>query len=175
MSTIIYESGLRFGLYEEGCLFHAEKTQIYKSLGPGVSVVDFILRNKEHEILLIEAKSSSPKPGNQEDFDEYTKEIYNKFAHTIDFYFSLILKRLDDVEGEMPDSFKKVDHSEVKIKLLLVINGHKIEWLSPIAEALRNRLIRQIKTWRLDIAVLNEFQAKEYGLLTAPAEGSEES
>ena len=165
MSSSIYESGLCFGVFEEECLFHVEKSQIYKSLGSGVSIVDFILCGKKQEILLIEAKSSSPKPGNQEDFDEFTNGIYNKFAHTIDLYFSLILKRLDDVRGEMPDSFRTVDYSEVKIKLLLVINGHKDEWLPPITNALRSMLKRQIKIWKLNITVMNDLQAYEYDLL----------
>ena len=166
MSVTIDESNLIFGEYEEESLFRIEKSSLIGSLGEGIRTVEFILRYKDDEILLVEAKSSSPKPGNQEDFDSFIDEIQEKFVHSTELYFSLVLKRLDDKEGEMPDFFRTVDYAKAKIKLLLVINGHKIEWLPPIANALREKLIRHIKTWRLEVAVINHEQAKSYGLLT---------
>ena len=124
-----------------------------------------VIRHKDDEILLLEAKSSSPKPGNAEKFDDFIDEIYQKFCHSMDLYFSLVLKRLDDPNNDMPEYFKTADYSSAKIKLLLVINGHSIEWLPPISDALREKLKRQIKTWKLGLVVINHEQANEYGLL----------
>ncbi|MEA5003852.1 MAG: hypothetical protein VB081_10170, partial [Christensenella sp.] len=132
MSVNIPESGLIFGEYEESHLFYVEKSSIYNKLGNGICTIEFVLYNKHDKVLMIEAKSSSPKPSNQEDFDSFIDEIYNKFAHSVELYFSLVLNRIDDNKGEMPDVFKSTDYSIVEIKLLLVINGHKQEWLSPI-------------------------------------------
>ena len=165
MSITISESGMLFGEYEEADLFCAEESSVYKSMPNGVCTVEFILRGKNDEILMIEAKSSSPKPGNQDDFDGFIDTIYHKFSHSIDLFFALVLKRLVDRYNEMPAYFKSADYSTAKIKLLLVINGHNIEWLPPVSHALCEKLKRQIKTWRLEFAVINHEQAKDYGLL----------
>jgi hypothetical protein len=165
MSVVIKESGLDFGEYEKLDLFHIEESSVYKSMGDSVCTIEFVLRHKNDEILLLEAKSSSPKPSNQVRFDEWIDEVYQKFSHSMDMYFSLVLKRLDDPNGDMPEYFKSADYSTAKIKLLLVINGHEIEHLPPICDALREKLRRQIKTWRLGFTVMNHVQAGEYGLL----------
>ena len=163
MSVVINESGLTFGSYGKEALFHVEASEIRKSLN--LRTVEFVLRHKNDEILLIEAKSSSPRPGNQADFDEFICEISEKFIHTVDLYFSLVLKRVNDTAGDMPDFFKKADYAAVKITLLLIINGHKINWLPPIKDAIKLQIKRHIKTWRLDVAVMNNEQAGSYGLL----------
>lgn len=165
MSVTISESGLYFGEYGESRLFYAEQSSVYKSLGDSICTIEFALYNENDEILMVEAKSSSPKPSNQIDFDGFINEIYDKFAHSIDLYFSLVLKRLDDSKNDMPDCFRTANYSIAKIKLILVINGHKIDWLAPISDALRKKLKMQIKTWRLELAVINHEVAAEYGLL----------
>lgn len=165
MSITIIESGLQFGEYEENRLFHAEQSMIYRSLGKGISTVEFVLFNDPIEILMIEAKSSSPQPSNQENFDDFIEDIYRKFAHSVDTYFSLVLNRLQDKENEMPECFRTADYSISKIRLILVINGHRIAWLPPIRDAIRRKLDRQVKIWRLEIAVINHLQARELGLL----------
>jgi hypothetical protein len=165
MNVVIKESGLDFGKYEKSDLFHMEESLIYKSIKNGIRTVEFILRHKNDGILLLEAKSSSPKPGNQEKFDDFIDDVYRKFSHSADLYFSIVLKRIKDRNNEMPEYFKSADYSTVKITLLLVINGHEIEWLPPICDALRVRLRRQIKTWQLGLVVINQKQASEYGLL----------
>jgi len=161
--VVINESGMAFGLYDSEYLFYIEESYIRKSLD--LRTVEFILGYKDNEVLMVEAKSSSPRPGNLMDFDEFINEISNKFVHSIDLYFSLALKRLNDSSRDMPDFFKKSDYSGIKISLLLVINGHRISWLPPIKDALKSQLKRHIKTWRLDIAVMNHEQARSYGLL----------
>ena len=165
MSITIDESGLQFGANNNADIFHIENSHIYKSLGDSVSTIEFILYKENHSILMIEAKSSSPQPSNRKDFDGFIDEIYVKFAHSIDLFFSIIVKRLKDNHNEMPDNFKTVDYANAKIKLLLVINGHSIKWLAPISEALTRRLKMQLKTWRLEVAVLNNELAADYGLL----------
>jgi len=165
VSVTISESGLLFGEYEESELFHVEKSTIYKSLGDGICTVEFVLRRSLNEILFVEAKSSSPKPNNREDFDEFITGVCEKFAHSIDIFFSLVLRRLDDRKNEMPASFREVEYSTSRLKLVLVIKGHDIRWLSPINDAIKRKLQRQLKTWLLEIAVMNHDLADEYGLL----------
>jgi hypothetical protein len=72
---------------------------------------------------------------------------------------------LDDGEDEMPACFKMAGYSVLEMKLVLVINGHEIQWLPPIKDALQRELKRQTKIWRLELTVLNHELADEYGLL----------
>ena len=165
MSIVIHESDLLFGEYKKEHVFHIEQSTTYKSLGTNIRVIEFVLRHKNNVILMIEAKSSSPKPGNLDDFEDFIEEIREKFVHSVDLFFSVIIGRINDRENDMPDYFKSVDYSNVRIKMLLVINGHKINWLPPVSNALHQKLKRQIKNWQLELAVINHEQAKEYGLL----------
>jgi len=165
MKVTIQESGLDFGEYEKSDVFLMEESLVYKSLPDNISTVEFVLRRKADEILFVEAKRSSPNQEKLVDFELFIDKICNKFAHSIDLFFSLVLKRLGDTHNDMPNYFKTVDYSVPEMKLLLVLNDHPLESLSPISSALHKKLKRQIKTWRFGLTVMNHELAKEYGLL----------
>lgn len=165
MSVIINESGMSFGPFQETDVFYIEKSKVYSSLEEGIKTVEFILYRSDMEIIFIEAKSSSPRPNNQENFDDFIEEISSKFIHSMDIYFSVLLKRLADDDGELPMIFKTADYSNVKLKLILVIKGHKTEWLPPINNSLKLKLKRQIKIWRVEPVVMNHESAAAHGLL----------
>ena len=42
--SVIPESGMNFGKYDEKDLFHIETSEIYKKLGDGIPTVEFILK-----------------------------------------------------------------------------------------------------------------------------------
>lgn len=44
--SVIPESGMNFGKYDEKDLFHIETSEIYKKLGDGIPTVEFILDRK---------------------------------------------------------------------------------------------------------------------------------
>jgi hypothetical protein len=163
------ESQLTFGPFEKADLFWMEKSSVYKkSLAPhGTSTVEFVLRRKNNKIYFVEAKLSSPNPKKEDDFNRFRDKIYHKFAHSIDLFFALVLKRLDAPHNEMPNYFKLADYSVPKINLILVINHCDKEWTRGILDALyeHKKLKRLRKTWRLEITVINREGAKEYGLL----------
>jgi hypothetical protein len=83
----------------------------------------------------------------------------------MDIFFALIVKRLEDIKGELSCSFQQIDYSRINITALLIINGHEIGWLQPVKDALTKKLKRIIKTWDVRIAVLNHDLAAEYGLI----------
>lgn len=113
----------------------------------------------QNAILFIEAKSSSPKPQPEGKFDKFIDEITDKFTHSLTFYNATILRH----KGEnMPVHVKNVDLSEAHYSFILVIYGHKIEWLPPLMDALKSRLRHTLKLWNIpDVAVkvMNERMA----------------
>jgi hypothetical protein len=56
-------------------------------------------------------------------------------------------------------------YDSVQIKLLLVINGHKEEWLAPLNEALTSKLRNPMKIWSFKVIVINEKMAQSYNLI----------
>jgi hypothetical protein len=177
MSVTIEESGLSFGKYAEGDVFHAEKSDLYQKLGDSVKSVEFILRKDSHTLLWVEAKSSSPDPNNPQSrdaFDSFLSEICEKFEHSLSFYMSAILKRIPDQQNEISKLLREVDYAAASLKLILVINGHREIWLRPVADGLKRKLRACAKIWRInpihDIAVINEDGAKIYKLTAAESQ-----
>jgi hypothetical protein len=171
MSICIKESGLLFGDYNADNVFHIEKSQIYEGLDDCSKTVEFVLRFNANKIYFIEAKNSSPQPCNKKDFNTFINEISGKIEHSMDIFFALIVKRMKDTKGEFPCPFQHIDYSTINISAFLIINGHKTEWLPPIKDALTKRLKRIIKTWNIQVAVLNHELAGEYGLTKGIMQG----
>lgn len=159
---------MKFGDFEEDKVFQIENSKLHKNVGNGIKVVEFILLSKENELSFIEAKSSSPRPteDNSIRFTEFINEISEKFIHSFNLYYSAILRRVTDDEGaEINSRFKELDNRKIKFKFILVIKGHKVEWLMPLSDALKKNLAYHNTIWKSQVVVLNDEQAKEYRLI----------
>jgi len=110
----------------------------------------------------IEAKSSSPKTDNEERFNEFIKEISDKFLHSFELWLSIVTKRRNE---DISENLRKIDMQIIKFKFILVINGHKEEWLVPIMYALKKVLKSYRKIWGTEVIVLNENGAKRWNLI----------
>jgi hypothetical protein len=147
-------------------VFEIEKSKIYKSMGKGIKTVEFILR-RGNRLRFVEAKDKGafPNPINKIKYDEEINAICEKFAHSLDLFFAIILKRKKDECQEMPELMLNTDIAAIDIILLLVINGYRNkEWLTKISEELTRKLQRQIKTWNLIVGTINDETAMEWGL-----------
>lgn len=162
----INESNMIFGDFEEDKIFKIEKSKLHNKIGSGIKVVEFILLRNENELDFIEAKSSSPRPTRQNiiRFNEFIKEISDKFIHSFNLFYSAILKRNKDY-AEINDNFFQLDNSKVKLKFILVIKGHEIEWLLPISDALKRYLSYQNTIWKSEVIVMNDKIANKYNLI----------
>jgi len=170
----IIESGMTFGPFPEGHLFYIEKSAIYQKVQQGVQMAEFLLlrfKNGNRPIVwVVEAKSSTPRPETQPNFDAFIDEIREKLTNALSLGLSSCLKRHEDAEGELPDPFKALDLSVADFRLVLVIKGHKDEWLPPLQDALGKALHSTVKTWALPataVAVLNDGMAQLHGLIRA--------
>ncbi|HEY8909467.1 MAG TPA: hypothetical protein VIM51_04185 [Desulfosporosinus sp.] len=169
MAVTIEESGMTFGPFSEEQIFYVEKSDIYNKLQNGLPIAEFLLIQPDKNLLLVvEAKSSSPNPSNmksQLQFDEFITEISRKLLNAFALGLTLCLGRHVDNIDELSNSFQEIDYASVTILFLLVINGHKDEWLAPVNEALQRELKDVSKIWPLKVITINEKAAKKYNLI----------
>ena len=168
----IAESGLVFGPYRDEHCFHVEKSATYQRVRDRVHMAEFLLlRPKEkrtHQIWVEAAKASSPRSGNPIRFDQFIDEIGQKLTNGLTLGVSARLKRHKAAETELSADFKSFDLATVEFRLVLVIKGHKPDWLPELQNALTAKLHALVRTWALggmSIAVLNEEGARRHGLI----------
>ncbi len=165
----IDESNMRFGPFGDDNLFYIEKSNSYRAIKDGVQIAEFLKIQSRKKILIIEAKSSAPQPGNQVDFDYCVSEIHNKLINAFSLTLALILKRHPNTYNEIPVSIKTIDISQVTFRFLLVIHGHKEEWLNPLQESLSSSFFSFLKTWAFpptSVIVVNDEIARQKHLIT---------
>lgn len=170
----IVESGMTFGPFPTGHCFHIEKSETYRRVQSGVKMAEFLLlRPKKGEaaaVWVVEAKSSSPKPATQPDFDEFIEEIREKLTNALSLGIAVFLKRHEATYVDLPGPFQQLDLSNTDFRFVLVIKGHEEAWLSDLADALTIALRSIVNIWALSLStvvVLNDGMAKQYGLIGA--------
>ncbi len=122
---------------------------------------------------VVEAKSSTPRPETQPNFDDFIAETRGKLINAFSVGWASYLKRHQKAEAELPERFKTLNLSAVDVKFVLVINGHQEGWLPPLQEALGNALRSTVKCWAFSptaVVVINDALAQEHGLIL-PAQG----
>jgi len=167
----ITESGMTFGDFSDDHFFHIEKSKTYKKVQDSVKIAEFLLIRSETipaKVWIVEAKPSSPMPENQPRFDQFIEEIGEKLTNSLSLGIAACLKRHPDAATEPPEPFKLLDLSTTEFRFLLVVTGHKKEWLAPINEALAKALRSVVKVWALSptaVALINEDGARKHGLI----------
>ena len=171
----IAESGMSFGPYPEGRYFHIEKSKLYAEIQHGVKTAEFLFLKTETgmppAVWVVEAKSSSPKPENESNFDEFIAKISEQLLNAFSLGLASCLQRHAQADEELPEPFKMLDLSQVEVRFILVIKGHKESWLLPIQDALRKSLYATMKTWSFSpsfVVALNDDYARQYGLILSP-------
>ena len=166
----VEESGMTFGPFPKDHFFHIEKSMVYRQIQNQIKMVEFILL-KQHgdygQIWLVEAKQSSPHPGNLEDWELYLGELKEKFENGLGLFIALCLKRHTDPDFNQP--MRTVDLKNISFKITLVIKDHKSEWLAPLKDAIQQKLLPLCKSFNLTfnpVLVLNDQMALEKGLIT---------
>lgn len=148
----IIESGMTFGPYPAGQCFYIEKSACYENVQKGVQMAEFLLlrqQGKGPTVWVVEAKSSSPRPETQPNFAQFIEEIRTKLTNAFLLALAVRLQRHPAAENELPDAFKALDLKVQGFRFVLVINGHKLEWLAPLKSALEQALKPVVKTWAL--------------------------
>lgn len=169
------ESGMTFGPYIDGHCFHVEASDTYRVIQENVQIAEFLLlrprENASSRVLIVEAKSSSPRPKTQPNFDDFIAEIRDKLTNALAVGVACILKRHPTAAAELPDVFRDLDLAATEFRLVLIISGHKREWLQPLQDALRIALQAAVQTWSLGplaVVVMNHEIARGHGIISAP-------
>ena len=172
----IVESGMTFGPYPEGRCFHIENSNCYAAIQKHVQMAEFLLfrtSNDSPAIWVVEAKSSTPRPESQPNFDTFIAETREKLINAFSLGWACCLRRHRQAEAELPEEFKTITLSRVNVKFVLVISGHQEGWLPPLQEALGNALRSTVKCWAFAptaVVVINDELAQQHGLIL-PARG----
>ena len=165
----IIESGMTFGPYREEYCFYIEKSQTYQKIQTGVKMAEFLLLRTQDKpiVLIIEAKSSTPRIESQPNFDDFIREIRDKLSNALMLGVATSLKRHSTWE-ELPTVFQTLDLSVASFRLILVINGHQEAWLPPLQDAIKKELHPMVKIWNLPptaVVVMNDTIARSQGLI----------
>lgn len=170
----IAESGMAFGPFPDGHFFYIEESNTYRNIQQGVQMAEFLLLRIEAEnspvLWVVEAKSSTPRPETQPNFNDFIAEIREKLINAFSLGWSACLNRHPVARAELPGPFRELDLAQVGVRFVLVINGHQEAWLPPVQEALKKALHSTVKTWNFapaSVAVLNEELARKYELVCA--------
>lgn len=161
----IIESGMKFVIQRgDNSLFYLEESQTYKEIQEGVKMAEFLLLRPEsrYKMWIIEAKSSSPRPETQPNFNEFIQEITEKFANALTLFIANYLKRHQN-NNELSEELQNYPLDNVKFVFVLIIKGHEKPWLVPLQEALGNSLRALLKTWGQSsrVIVLNDVMARD--------------
>ena len=167
----IDESGMRFGPYPEGQCFFIEQSACYQQIREGVAMAEFMLLRQQKNgpvIWIVEAKSSSPKAQTQPNFAAFIEGIRIKLTNAFLLGMAAHLTRHPLAAQELPAPFKSLNLSTTGFRFVLVINGHKQDWLVPLQDALSQAMKPVVKTWALpplSVVVLNHELAYKHGLI----------
>jgi len=160
------ESNMMFS-YSDEVSFQIEKSDIMNDNDSLKACEFFAMINGK--LAMIEAKSSSPQPKNEMDFDEYITGIVQKFVDTLLMFNAIMLDRHEkNYKDGLPDSIKMQDIGKLQYALYLVVHGNETEWMIPIQEALKIYLRHVLNAWNIpdvNVYALNHEDAQTKGLI----------
>ena len=166
MKCILEESGMRIPYHDDACYRIEQSPNVAKL--KGVKIVEFVQANSAVKVIMLEAKTSSPQPKNMVDYDEYLKEIREKFQNSISLLNAAILKRHPKIYDELPKPLKDVNYKDANYLLYFVIKESKDDWIINLSADLHRQLHPFLKSWNIpdcNFIVVNERMASDIGIV----------
>ncbi len=78
------------------------------------------------------------------------------------------LQRHPHAQKELPADFRSPEFLRHTVRFVLVIHGHKAEWLPPLKDELSRVMRPLVRTWGITgypVIVLNDTMARKVGLI----------
>ena len=166
MRQILQESGMRIPYEDEACYMIEKSPRVTKL--QGVKIVEFVQANGRKKVFMVEAKTSAPQPANKGDYDEYIREIREKFQNSISILNAARLKIREEVFNELPQPLKDVDYKRANYWLYFVIKNSKEDWIMNLSNDLRQQMHPFLKSWNIpdaNFVVVNEDMARTLGVV----------
>lgn len=156
------ESGMMFSFPEED-IYRIEKSKFLVSVQ--MKACECIVK-RDNKILLLEAKSSSPRYDKSiERFHQFIDEIKKKFSDSLLFYNVMLLRHPDlEIRGNL----QSTDLKEAKYQFVLVFKAHKKEWLPPLLDALKKEMRCILRFWNIEdtaVKVMNKEMCTSCGIV----------
>lgn len=162
----IVESGMTFEV-DEDFLYHIEESALVKKT-KYFKTPEFAFLTGKDVVVIVEAKTSVPRPESKEDFKSYLEEIRDKFMNAMALLNACWSKRNLAELGEMPGSMQKVTIVEANYKLYLVVASAQEEWLVNVNNAFKSELQILFRTWNVQdtaFKVITKAKAIQLGLV----------
>ena len=166
MRQILNESGMQIP-YETAACYMIEKSTLVAKL-QGVKIVEFVQAEGKKRVKLLEAKTSAPSQHNTVNYNDYLREIREKFQNSILILNAAKMKRRENIYYELPQSLKDLDYKSANYWLYLVIKNSKDDWIVNLSDDLHIQLHPFLKCWNIpdsNFLVLNEVTAKKIGVV----------
>lgn len=166
MRKILEESGMRIFYEDEQC-YIIEKSPLVAKL-QGVKIVEFVQAQGKKKIRLLEAKTTAPSTTNACDYDDYLRDIREKFQNSISLLNVARLKRRAALFQEFPETLQNVDFQNASYFLFLIIKKQRLDWLPPLSDDLKRQLHPFLKCWDIPddhLVVLNEELARDFNIV----------
>ena len=163
----IIESNMRFSYPDDQSYLVEKRGLVLDVEGIKSCEVFTCIKGK---LVMIEAKSSSPRPNNNVRFDEFIAEVGQKFIDTLLFYNAAMLERYSKgYKHDFPVNLQNQSLKDIQYSFCLIIYGHQDRYMPPIQDALRNHLRNVLKLWNIpdiNVLALNHENAKNKGLIS---------
>lgn len=157
------ESGMTFS-FDEDDIFYIEQSKHFTEIKGAMPCECVVLHNGN--VLLIEAKSSTPRPNNKERFEKFVGEIVQKFSDSYTYYCAAHQKR--HPSDELGHKLQTIPLEVQQFEFYLIINGHQRSWLPPVLDQLKKMMKKNLKLWGFNdacVKVVNEELAFSKGLI----------
>lgn len=146
MMKQINESGMTFEV-DEDVLYHMEKSALVSDT-KYFKTPEFVCL-KDERVVVIEAKTSVPRPESKEDFKKYLSEIREKFSNALSLLNACWSKRNLAELSNMPEKLQKITVIGADYRLYLIVATAQEEWLVNVNNAFKSELQILFKTWNI--------------------------
>lgn len=153
--TVFFDNQLTFRLEDDPVVLDMD----------GVKVCDFITFlpfRGDIEVAIIELKSSAPRPDNENGFNEYLHDIYEKLTNSL---LLLIASRTRRIKlTSTPGTHNNSWTGRYPVRFILLITDFESSWCDPLQDELRKKLRPITNSYgQAEVSVVNPELARILG------------
>lgn len=167
------ESFMKFSFPDDD-VFLIEKDDLVTS-HDGRKACECVVWLNEH-VALIEAKSSTPNPRNEEDYNGFFEDIRDKFATSLVLFNDIRSHKFgEEAFCRLPVHLRQIPTEGGDYAIYLIVHGHQDDWMPGLQDTFKTIMHDVITRWNIrdtNVKALNHTSAKVLNLIVdyIPAE-----